>query len=152
MSEDLFDGRPDPEGSATGLKLEEPGAVIQLKVTDISAEFDTDYGAGFIVKGDLEVKRGEVSGEPEVGEEASYFVPTKTQQGAKHHIFEELEQALKRVQARELSVGDSVAVKYVEARPSKRKGYSAFKKHAVVVKRGSVELKFETGQDSEAPF
>lgn len=151
MSEDLFDGRPDSSGAESALKLEAVGAVIQLKVTDISSSFETEYGEAFIITGDVEVKRGDVDGVPEVGDEGSYLVPTVKNNGDDHHIFEELKRALKRVGATELSVGDTFAVRRVEDRPSKKKGYSPFKKHAVVVARGTTELKFQEAE-GEAPF
>lgn len=150
MSEDLFDGRPDSNGSETALKLDKPGAIIQIKVTDISDQFETDHGEGFVVSGDLEVKRGEVSGDPEVNEEGSFFISALKKNGDEHHLGQELRRALKRVGARELSVGDTLAIKFVEERPSKTKGYAPFKKYAMVVKRGSTELQFTDSEDS--PF
>lgn len=144
MSDDLFDGRPDSTGGAeSGLKLEAPGAVIQLKVSDISDQFETEYGEGFVVSGTLEVKRGDVSGDPEVGDEASCFVSALKSNGDEHHQYQELKRALKRVGSRELAPGDTFAIKFVEEKAPKKKGYAGFKKYAIVVKKGTTELQFQ---------
>lgn len=150
MSEDLFDGREDQgerdEGSF--LKLAEPGAVFQLKVTDISDSFQAAHGEGYLVTGLLEVKRGAVEG-PEVGEEATYFVPLTTSQGATHHITQEVKKACAKARPgkRSLEIDDTLAVKFVEQKASKVKGKSGFKLHAVVVKDGGPQF-----EEDEAPF
>jgi hypothetical protein len=150
MSEDLFEGRDDNTSSneENYIKLEAPGAVVQLKVTDISDSFQAAHGEGYLVTGTVEVKRGDVSG-PEVGEEGVYFVPLTTAQGKEHHITQELKKALKRVGKRSLDLDDTLAVKFVEQLAPKKKGMTGFKKHAVVVKAGTTNL---IQVDDEAPF
>jgi|SRR5688572_4201916 len=149
MSEDLFEGRDD---SATNeenyVKLEAPGATVQLKVTDISDSFQAAHGEGYLVTGKVEVKRGDVSG-PEVGDEGVYFVPLTTAQGKEHHITQELKKACRKVGRRGLEIDDTLAVKFVEQLPAKKKGMTGFKKHAVVVKAGATTL---IQDDDEAPF
>lgn len=139
MSEDLFEGREDSGERDEGalLKLVEPGAVFQLKVTDISAEFQAAHGEGYLVTGTLQVKRGDVEG-PEVGEEAVYFVPLTTAQGKEHHITQELKRACLKAAPgkRSLEVDDTLAVKFVEQKAPKKKGMTGFKLHSVVVKDG----------------
>lgn len=149
MTQDLFEGREDSgerdEGSF--LKLSEPGSLFQLKVTDISAEFQAAHGEGYLVTGDLEVKRGDVEG-PEVGEEAVYFVPLTTAQGKEHHITQEMKRACLKARPgkRSLEIGDTLAVKFVEQKAPKKKGMTGFKLHSVVVKDGSPT------DDGDLPF
>jgi len=150
MSEDLFDGREDQgerdEGSF--LKLEAPGSLFQLKITDISDSFQAAHGEGYLVTGTLEVKRGDVSG-PEVGEEATYFVPLTTAQGKEHHITQEVKRACGKARKgkRSLEIDDTLAVKFVEQKEPKKKGMTGFKLHAVVVKDGGPVF-----EEDEAPF
>lgn len=149
MSEDLFDGRDDAgerdEGSF--LKLNTPGSLFQLKVTDLSDSFQAAHGEGYLVTGTLEVKRGDVDG-PEVGEEATYFVPLTTAQGKEHHITQEVKRALNKARKgkRSLELDDTLAVKFVEQKEPKKKGMTGFKLHAVVVKDGNPQA------EEELPF
>jgi hypothetical protein len=150
MSEDLFDGREDNEvDEGAYLKLNAPGALFQIKVTDLSDSFQAAHGEGYLVTGVLEVKRGDVEG-PEVGDEGVYFVPLTTSQGKEHHITQEVKRACAKAQPgkRSLDIGDTLAIKFVEQLAPKKKGMSGFKKHAVVVKAGSPSLINE----DEAPF
>ncbi len=153
MSEDLFGDREDQATPDEGayLTLTEPGALFQLKVTDISDQFQAAHGEGFLVTGELEVKRGAVEG-PEVGEEAVYVVPMTKANGDDHHIGQELRKACAKAARgkRGLDIGDSLAVKFVEQKEPKKKGMSGFKKHAVAVKAAATtEPVFD---DGDAPF
>lgn len=152
MSEDLFEGRDTNETVDEGayLKLNAPGALFQLKVTGISDQFQAAHGEGYLVTGVLEVKRGDIEA-PEVGEDATYFVPVTTSRGDQHHISQELRKALGKAAPgkRSLEDGDTLAVKFVEQKAPKTKGQTGFKKHAVVVKAGNPAL-FDEGD--EAPF
>ncbi len=154
MSEDLFGDRDDTQDVEEGayIKLNEPGALFQLKVTDISDQFQAAHGEGFLVTGTLESKRGDVEG-PEVGEEGTYFVPMTTSQGKEHHIGQELKKACAKAARgkRSLELGDTLAVKFVEQKKPTKKGMSGFKKHAVIVKAENPEL-FSGDSDEDLPF
>lgn len=152
MSEDLFDGREDKGTADEGsfLTLTE-GALFQMKVTDISDQFQAAHGEGFLVTGELEVIRGEVEG-PGVGEEGVYFLPATTSQGKEHHIHQELRKACAKAAPgkRSLEIGDTLAVKFVEQKAPKKKGMSGFKLHSVIVKAGNPDL--FRNDEADLPF